>query len=221
MCVCVCVLCTMASSVSSGVFGTLSSGIEVRWFRLRSASGVEAEFIEYGASLRSLSIPDRHGHVRDCVLGFDTLEHYVQRSRYFGATIGRCANRIANASFELGRTKVCSFLLRSILSQSHGVQYKLAANNGPNALHGGERGFDKQLWSGSVTDDGAIHFQYESAHMEEGYPGRLRCIVSCKLDDAGALSIHFQAELVDETPETIVNMCNHSKHRTAMRIEVF
>src|ERR1700716_2389452 len=122
----------MASVIQSS-FGTMPDGAPVDLFTLTNAHGVEARLITYGAIIVSLRAADRDGRLGDIVLGFDSLEGYLTRSRFFGAVVGRYANRIAGARFTLD-----------------GTTYQLAANSGRNHLHGGRRGFDKVLWAGEA-----------------------------------------------------------------------
>ena len=115
-------------------FGKLADGGAVEIFTLTNASKMEVRVINYGAIIVSIRVPDRAGQLDDVVLGHDNLEGYVSRSRFFGAVAGRYANRIAGARFSLD-----------------GQEYKLAANNGPNSLHGGTKGFDKVVWAASIA----------------------------------------------------------------------
>src|SRR5947207_13807765 len=116
-------------NVSSGTFGTMCDGEEVQIFTLANDQAMKVRIINYGGIIASIIVPDRVGKLDDVVLGHDSLEGYLDRSRYFGALIGRYANRIARGCFILD-----------------GVDYKLAINNGKNHLHGGVRGFDKVVW---------------------------------------------------------------------------
>lgn len=168
-------------------------GQPVERYTLRNAHGLELRVISYGATLTELSVPDRAGQLADVVLGFDRLDDYVQHSPYFGATIGRVANRIAGARFELG-----------------GKPYQLAANNGPNHLHGGKKGWDKVVWSASpVAASGgvAVKFSYSSRDGEEGYPGNVTATTVYTLTDDDDLEIEMSA--TTDAP-TVINMANHS-----------
>jgi aldose 1-epimerase len=178
--------------VEASRFGTLPDGRPVRRFTLRNG-GVEVEAIEYGAIIRSLRTPDHHGRLDDVVLGFDTLDEYRGHSPYFGAVVGRCANRIAAGRFALD-----------------GATCQLACNDGANHLHGGWRGFDKALWRGTPVDtEGApgVAFEYVSGDGEEGYPGRLDVRVTYVLTPGGALRVSCRAR-TDRA--TIVNLSQHS-----------
>jgi aldose 1-epimerase len=168
-------------------FGRLPTGNPVTRFTLTS-DAVEAEILNYGGIVRALRVNDSQGNRRDVVLGFDGLEPYFQNPAYFGAIIGRYANRIANGEFTLD-----------------GHSYSLARNNGANALHGGVCGFDKRLWQAEEQEDG-LQLSYVSEDGEEGYPGKLSVKVTYTLRD-NTLGIEYFA--VTDQP-TIVNLTNHS-----------
>jgi aldose 1-epimerase len=174
-------------------FGALADGRQVEAVILSNKAGIRVKIMTLGAAVQSLSIPDRGGHSADIVLGFDTAQEYVQNPSYFGATVGRFANRIAKGHFSLD-----------------GKTYTLATNDHGNHLHGGLKGFDKVLWSidsvRSATPAIAV-FSYTSPDGEEGYPGTLHVTVSYSLDDAAALRVEFKAT-TDKS--TIVNISNHS-----------
>ena len=174
-------------------FGRLPDGREVGLYTLTNANGVEVRAITYGAIIVSVRTPDRSGRLADIVLGFDDLDGYLSRSRYFGAVVGRYGNRIANATFSLD-----------------GQIYRLAANNGPNHLHGGIKGFDKALWQGEpFARDGTVGvvFKYASPDGEEGYPGRLDASVTYTLTQRNALTVEYRA--TTDKP-THVNLTQHS-----------
>jgi aldose 1-epimerase len=173
----------------SELFGTLSDGAPVhRWTLERS--GVRVRVLSYGGIVQSAEVPDRDGNTADVVLGFADLDGYVTHPEpYFGALVGRYANRIAGGRFPLdGRT------------------YALAANEGPNVLHGGERGFDKRVWDVTAVPDG-VRLSRVSPHGEEGFPGRLEMSATYTLDGSGALRIVYEA--VTDAP-TVLNPTNHS-----------
>jgi aldose 1-epimerase len=173
-------------------FGTLPDGRPVRGFTLRNGS-VELNAIEYGAIITSLRSPDHRGQSGDVVLGFDTLDGYLEESPYFGAVVGRFANRIAGGRFTLD-----------------GTTCQLECNDGTNHLHGGVRGFDKLLWRGAPTIDDAmpgVTFSHVSAHGEEGYPGELTTWVTYLLSADGALHVRYRA-VTDRA--TIINLSQHS-----------
>jgi aldose 1-epimerase len=182
-----------ASRVSRDRFGTLPDGREVERVVLRGAEGFEAHIIAFGATLQALIVPDAQGGCDDVVLGDDNLAGYVSQRRFFGATVGRYANRIANARFVLD-----------------GEAVHLAANDGPNALHGGVEGFDRKLWEIIELEDGnepSVTLGYESHDGEEGYPGRLDVRLTYCLTGASELSFTFAART--DRP-TIANLTNHS-----------
>jgi len=181
------------SSVARDVFGLLPDGRAVERVTLRAPNGFEARIITYGAMLQALMVPDAVGFCDDVVLGHDNLEAYLGNRRFFGATVGRYANRIANARFVLD-----------------GEAVQLAANNAPNALHGGPDGFDRKLWHVAEIMAGEqprVTLRYVSAHGEEGYPGRLDVRVAYRLTGPTELSLTFEAR-TDRA--TIVNLTNHS-----------
>ena len=174
-------------------FGQLADGRPVERVVLRGAAGFEARIITFGAALQALIAADRSGACDDVVLGYDDLAGYLAERRFFGATIGRYANRIANARFVLDGTEV-----------------QLAANNGANALHGGLGGFDRQLWQITDMQDGAepkVTLAHTSADGEEGYPGRLDVHLTYHLTGPSELSLSFTAKT--DRP-TVVNLTNHS-----------
>lgn len=174
-------------------FGTTKDGQAVDLYTLTNANGMVARVITYGALLTELHVPDRAGTTADVVLGFKTLEAYEGAHPYFGATIGRVANRIAKGKFRL-----------------NGQEYVLATNNGPNHLHGGLRGFDKRVWKAQTvpaTGGAAVKFTYTSADMEEGYPGNVAATVVYTLTNANELRFDYTATTDKPTP---VNLTNHS-----------
>src|SRR5919197_2010608 len=173
--------CTMHHDrVSRGPFGQLPDGRGVELFTLTNAHGVEVRAMTYGAIITSIKTPDRSGKLADIVLGFDSLAGYLGGvSPYFGAVVGRYANRIAGGRFTLD-----------------GTTYHLARNNGPNILHGGDRGFDKVLWSGDPFQHdtaAGVTLRYESPDGEEGYPGTVSVRVTYTLTDANELVVEYDA----------------------------
>jgi len=173
-------------------FGT-SGGKSVYLFTIKNAKGMVAEITNYGGTLVSLKVPDNKGKFDDVVLGYDTLEDYIKYKYFFGATIGRFANRIANSSFEI-----------------NGVQYNLAKNEGENSIHGGTVGFDKKVWQEEPSENGSnqsIEFSYLSKDGEEGYPGNLNVKVKFSITDDNEFKIEYNA-ISDK--DTIVNLTNHS-----------
>ena len=182
----------MASVVKAG-FGKTLEGTPVDCYTLTNRRGVVARIITYGALLTELHVPDRHGKLGDIVLGFDNLAPYLKGHPYFGATIGRVGNRIAQGRFTL-----------------EGNRYTLATNNGPNHLHGGLQGFDKVVWQArpvAVNNGVAVLFSYVSRDGEEGYPGTMTATVTYTLTDRDELRLDYTARTDKATP---VNLTNHS-----------
>ncbi len=174
-------------------FGAMPDGSPIEVVTLQNGHGVSARVINYGAILQSLTVPDRNGKKADIVLGYAALGDYLAKPNFFGATVGRYANRIANGSFELD-----------------GTRYQLALNNGPNTLHGGRVGFDKVVWnilnvSGGPT--ASVTLGYTSADGEEGFPGALTVTATYSLNEMNELSLTYAATT---TKSTIVNLTNHS-----------
>ncbi|MEE7439426.1 galactose-1-epimerase [Methylobacterium oryzae] len=182
-----------AAEPTRAVFGTLPDGRTVEEVTLTNGKGVTARILSWGALLRSLDVPDRSGKAADVVLGYNDLASYLAKGNYFGASVGRYANRIRAGRFTLdGRT------------------YTLATNDGPNALHGGASGFDKQLWTITAVKGGAapsVTLRYVSPDGEEGYPGTLTATATYALDDTNTLTVTYEA--TTDKP-TIVNLTNHS-----------
>lgn len=182
-----------ASSVTSAPFGSTAEGDSIDVYTLRNSNGLTVRAINYGGIILSLEVPDRDGRLGDIALGYESLEAYEESSPYFGALIGRYANRIAGGRFELdGRT------------------YTLAVNNGPNHLHGGLRGFDKVVWRARPirSDSGVgVTFTYTSPDGEEGYPGTLVTEVTYTLTDRDELHVDYVATTDAPTP---VNLTQHT-----------
>jgi aldose 1-epimerase len=186
-------LAAAAKGIDKEPFGQLADGTAIDRYRLTNANGMEVEFITYGGTVTAIRTPDRNGKLANVVLGFAKLEDYEAKNPYFGSIVGRYANRIANARFDL-----------------EGVTYQLVANNGPNALHGGEVGFDKRVWTAKETaspDGLAVVLSYRSLDGEEGYPGNLDVQVTYTLTDADEFRIDYQA--TTDKP-TVVNLTSHS-----------
>ncbi|MFI8537126.1 aldose epimerase family protein [Streptomyces aquilus] len=172
------------------LFGTLPDGTPVHRWTLERA-GVRVRVLSYGGIVQSVEVPDRDGRVHNVVLGFADLDGYLTHTGpYFGALIGRFANRIAGGRFPLD-----------------GVTYALAPNGAPNSLHGGERGFDKRVWDVTPADEHGLRLARVSPHGEEGFPGRLDVSATYALDADGALRIAYEA--TTDAP-TVVNFTNHS-----------
>ncbi len=181
------------ANVRNESFGKTSEGQPVDIYTLTNSHGVEAKITNFGGILTSLRVPDRNGKLDDVVLGFDNLDAYLKGDPWFGAIIGRYANRIAKGRFTL-----------------NGVEYKLATNNGPNHLHGGIKGFDKAVWTAKplkLPDGAAVELTYLSKDGEEGYPGNLSVKVIYALTNANELKIDYSATT---DKDTIVNLTHHS-----------
>lgn len=175
-------------------FGRTAEGEVVRLFTLRNAHGLVARAMTYGATLTELRVPDRQGQFTNVVLGSDQLEPYLKGHPAAASVIGRYANRIARARFTLD-----------------GVEYRLAANSGPNHIHGGVRNFARVVWQAEKAAAGpraaAVRFTYLSKDGEEGYPGNLTASVTCTLTDDNELRLDYEAR-TDKT--TVVNLTNHA-----------
>lgn len=170
-------------------FGTMPDGQRIDAFTLTNAAGIEVRFIAYGGVILSIRVPDREGAVEDVTLGYDSLEEYLADRTYFGALVGRYANRIAGARFTLD-----------------GREYALAANAGANHLHGGVRGFNRVVWEVEPSEAGAV-LSYTSPAGEEGYPGTLRARVGYTLTDDGELAFDYHVVADQPTP---VNLTQHA-----------
>ncbi len=162
--------------------------MEKKVYTLKNELGFEVSVTNYGGAITSLKTPDRHGEFGEIVLAYETLDDYARNPRYFGALIGRHANRIARGRFSL-----------------NGVEYQLPCNNGPNHLHGGFKGFDKRVWDGQ-QDGNSLHLTYFSKDGEEGYPGNVTASVDYTLLD-NELRTDYRATT---DRDTIVNLTNHS-----------
>jgi len=167
-------------------------GQRVFLFSLTNKSGHQVTVTNYGATITSWVTPDKLGGKGSIVLGFESIDGYLARPPYFGATIGRYSNRIAKGSFVIGNDT-----------------YSVATNNGENHLHGGNKGFDKVIWCAKPSDDGSasVTMNYLSKDGEEGYPGNLQVAVTFTLTDDNELLIGYYAE-TDKA--TVVNLTNHS-----------
>jgi aldose 1-epimerase len=179
-----------AEKITRTDFGKLADGTGVQIYTLTNQQGIEARITNYGGILVSLTVPDRQGRKADVVLGFDTLAEYLASGPFFGALIGRYANRIGGAQFTLD-----------------GVEYHLEKNNGANSLHGGAHGFDKRVWTARELPDGGLALTYVSKDGEGGYPGNLTVTATYHLTDANEVRIDYTATT---DKDTVVNLTNHS-----------
>ena len=179
-------------NISREPFGEMNEGL-VFLYTLSNPNQMTVKITNYGGIVTSIKVPDKNGIVDDVVLGFENLDDYLGPVPYFGALIGRYGNRIAGARFTL-----------------EGIEYTLATNNGPNHLHGGNRGFDKMVWKSDIIDEKdrvGIKLTYLSIDGEEGYPGNLDVAVSYILNNKNELIIDYCASCDKSTP---VNFTHHS-----------
>jgi aldose 1-epimerase len=189
--------------ISHQPFGQTKDGTSVELFTLRNAKGAEVGICNYGGLVIFLKVPDRNGQFGDVVLGYDKLDDYIKDSPYFGALIGRYGNRIAKGKFTL-----------------NGEQYTLAVNNGPNALHGGLKGFDKVVWQPTIRaslEGPELELTYVSKDGEEGYPGTLSVKAVYTLTDDNALKLQYTATT---DKDTVVNLTHHSYFNLAGRGDI-
>ena len=181
----------MQASIQQADFGRLPDGTPVTIYTLANRNRLEARITNYGGIIVSLRVPDRDGNLADIVLGFDSLAGYLANpDPYFGALIGRYANRIAQGRFHLD-----------------GVEYHLDQNNGPNSLHGGTRGFNKKVWTARELPDGGLELQYRSKAGEGGFPGTMIATATYHLTDSNELRIDYAATT---DSDTVVNLTSHS-----------
>ncbi len=174
-------------------YGSTADGSAVELFRIDTETGYRLALTNYGARVVSLQTPDRHGKSEEITLGFNELAPYLQPNPYYGATVGRVANRVAGGTFRIGRKTV-----------------RLHCNEGENHLHGGHQGFDAHLWSAEVighTDCAGVRFSRVSPDKEERYPGKLWVEVEITFSADGALSLLYSAQATKTTP---VNLTNHT-----------
>jgi aldose 1-epimerase len=183
-----------AATIAKSNFGTTQDGKPVDLYTMTNRHGMTVKFISYGGIITEIDAPDRRARPANVVLGFKTLREYETKNPFFGALVGRYANRIAKGRFELD-----------------GASYQLAVNNGPNALHGGVKGFDKQVWEVQAEPpkgpEASATLTYVSRDGEENYPGTLTLHVTYTLTETNELRIHFRATT---DKDTVVNFTNHS-----------
>ncbi len=183
----------MTTKIIKSNFGKLPDGTTVKQYTLHGGRGALCKILNYGGIVSELHVPDKNGELADVVLGFDDLAGYLGPQPYFGAICGRFANRIAKGKFTLDDK-----------------EYSLAINNGPNALHGGLKGFDKVMWRatpGESKNGETLKLEYTSADGEEGYPGKLKMTVFYTFTPLNDLCIDYLAATDKATP---VNLTNHS-----------
>jgi aldose 1-epimerase len=182
-----------AAGLTHTPYGTLPDGRAVDLYTMQNDHGMTVKFLSLGGYITEIDVPDRHGHPDDVVLSHANLQGYNSNVGYFGAIVGRYANRIAKGTFTL-----------------NGATYHLPLNNGPNSLHGGTEGFNTQLWQVTprpVPDGVSAVLAYTSPDGQDGYPGTLNVQVTYTLDQSNALRIDYQA--TTDKP-TVINLTNHS-----------
>lgn len=180
-----------ATLPSKEAFQQTIDGKQTDLYILKNKNNVQAAITNYGGRLISLLVPDKNGKMTDVIVGFDNVGAFTEGAdTYFGATIGRYGNRIANGKFTLD-----------------GKEYSLATNNGANHLHGGEKGFSRVVWDAKQVDDKTLELTYLSEDMEEGYPGNLSVTVTYTLTDDNELKIDYNATT---DKKTVVNLTNHA-----------
>lgn len=183
----------LASEAKRTPAGQLADGAAIEAVTLTNKAGLSARVLTYGATLQSVMAPDRNGKTADVLLGYDKADDYVNHPNFFGVTVGRYANRIAEGRFTLD-----------------GRSYQLTRNDKTNSLHGGTKGFDKQLWRIVSMKDGptaSVVMALTSPDGDQGYPGKVDATVTYSLDEAGALTIAFAA---NTDKPTVINMTNHA-----------
>ena len=180
-------------AVSKSLFGKMPDGTPVDKYTLSNVHHMEVGILTYGGIVQSIMVPDKDGKLADVALGFDDLESYIKDSPYFGAIIGRYGNRIGKGQFTLD-----------------GKQFQIPINNGPNALHGGTKGFDKELWAAAPLEDSnwvGVELTYLSPDGQMGFPGNLAVTVRYTLSNDNELRIDYSA-ISDK--DTVVNLTNHT-----------
>jgi aldose 1-epimerase len=180
-------------NIQQSIFGKTSSDENVHLFSIQNSRGMGIKISTYGATLTSIVSPDKNGEMADITLGFDNLQQYLDPHPFLGVICGRYANRIAKGLFTI-----------------NGKEYRLAANNGPNTLHGGITGFDKVLWKGEsylTSNEAGVKLTYVSKDMEEGFPGNLTSEVTYALTNNNEIKISYCAQT--DAP-TVVNLTNHT-----------
>ena len=178
------------SGLKRSHFQSVVNGDSTDLYVLKNANGIEVTLTNYGTRIVSVMVPDREGNWQDVVLGFESIDDYVNNDNNLGATIGRYGNRIANGKITVD-----------------GVEYQLPQNNNGHTLHGGPEGYDKQVFNAEQLSDQSAAFTYVSPDGEAGFPGTLNVKVTITLTDDNAIDIQYEAET---DKETVVNLTNHS-----------
>ncbi|GGH00765.1 galactose mutarotase [Mucilaginibacter phyllosphaerae] len=175
----------------AAAFEKTINGKQTHLYILKNKNGVQAAVTNYGGRIVSLFVPDKNGRLTDVVLGFDDVDGFINsKERYYGATIGRFANRIAKGKFTLD-----------------GREYTLVTNNGPNTLHGGRPAFEDVVWDAKQTDSATLELSYLAKDLEGGFPGNLDVKVTYRLTDDNAMKVSYTAT-TDKT--TVINLTNHA-----------
>lgn len=183
---------TVAGLPAAAAFDTTLDGKKVSLYTLKNTKGMQAAITNWGARVVSLIVPDKTGKPTDVIIGFDNIKDFLSTTTdpYYGAIIGRYGNRIAKAKFSID-----------------GTVYTLAANNGPNSLHGGPKGFQAQVWDAKPIGENSLELTYVSADGEEGFPGKLNVKVTYTLTDDNEVKIDYEATT---DKKTICNLTNHA-----------
>ncbi|MEH0156387.1 aldose epimerase family protein [Limibacter armeniacum] len=177
--------------LSAKAFESKAGEKQTHLYLLKNSQGMTAAITNYGGRLVGLKVPDKNGNLMDVVVGFGSVEKFAESTEpYFGATIGRYGNRIANGKFMLD-----------------GEEYTLDTNNGPNMLHGGDKGFQYVVWDAQQKDEKTLELHFVEKHLEEGFPGNLDVYVTYSLTEDNGLSIEYKAT-TDQ--KTVVNLTNHA-----------
>ena len=171
-------------------FGMTSKGEEARLFTIQNGKGMEIKVSDYGAALVQVRVPDKEGRLLDVVLGYDEVQGYEAGNAFFGATIGRVANRIGNGEFRLG-----------------GRTYELTRNDGQNTLHGGRDFYNKRIWKTGETQEDHVEFLMDSPSGDQGFPGNVKISVTYTLTKDNEVKIHYRAV---PDADTLMNLTNHS-----------
>ncbi len=171
-------------------FGMTSKGEEARLFTIQNDKGMEIKVSDYGATLVEVRVPDKEGRLLDVVLGYDDVQGYEAGNAFFGATIGRVANRIGNGEFRLG-----------------GRTYELTRNDGQNTLHGGRDFYNKRIWKTGETQEDHVEFLMDSPSGDQGFPGNVKISVTYTLTKDNEVKIHYRAV---PDADTLMNLTNHS-----------
>lgn len=170
-------------------FGNTKAGVSTL-YQMKNKNGCKLAVTDFGATLVRLIVPDKSGKAQDVVLGYDSAKIYEERSASFGATVGRVANRIGKAEFEL-----------------NGKTYKLTANDNGNSLHGGCDFYNQRMWKVAEQTENSVTFFLESKDMDQGYPGNVKIYVTYELSEENEVKIHYHAE---SDADTLLNLTNHS-----------